>query len=223
VEEQGQLQGEKGKREKKRWRLWLLRVHPFERIEIRDLARLILARMTELDKEGEIKHEAWVTAQFEYPLRSLLIKANGNSTSFLITSLVIVGGGFATSGIAVAAGAGKGSVAAWIVFTIGLLVALAGGVAQQFRFGVRANERRTLAVSMREEGWKFVYEVGDYGDGKTALATFQTRVYEFQRRMADVGAIESEESQESASKVRVAQGAKDGSPGDIPTPTPPAR
>jgi hypothetical protein len=165
------------------------RVQKYELIGISQLSDLVLAQMDEEEPDGGAKNEAWVASQFHYPLRSWLIKAKWNSVTFVGLSLVIVGGGFATSGITAAAGASKGSAAAWIIFAIGLLVALVGGVSQQFRFGVRADERRALANSLRAEGWSYVYKIGEYANSG-ASAAFRAKVEELQTHAAQVAIIE---------------------------------
>lgn len=175
------------------------KVQKFELIEIEQLSDEVLKRMNEIQPDAVDRHKAWVAAEFRFPLRSLLIKAGHNSTFFVLLSMVVVTGGFATSGIAVAGGAGEGSAAAWVVFAIGLIVALAGGIAQIFRFGVRSNTRRTLALNLREEGWNFVYKDGDYAEDKEALKTFRARVTEIQRRIADVAQIDSDTQAGSSS------------------------
>lgn len=168
------------------------KVQKFELIEVEQLSDQVLKRMNEVQTGVDDKHKAWVAAEFRYPLRSLLIKAGHNSTFFVLLSMVVVAGGFATSGIAVAGGAEKGSSTAWVIFAIGLIVALAGGIAQIFRFGVRSNARRTLALSLREEGWNFVYKDGDYAEDKEALHKFRARVTDIQRRIANVAKIDSD-------------------------------
>lgn len=187
------------RREGRRWSALFGKVQEFELIEVRQLSAEVLKRMKALQPDAVDMHEGWVAAEFRFPLRSLLIKAGHNSTFFVLLSMVVVAGGFATSGIAVAAGADKGSLAAWIVFAVGLIVALAGGIAQTFRFGVRANARRTLALTLREEGWSFVYKEGDYAKDKEALQKFRTRVTEIQRRVAEVASIDSEAQAGAAS------------------------
>ena len=168
------------------------KVQKFELIEVEQLSDVVLKRMNEVQPDAADRHKAWVAAEFRYPLRSLLIKAGHNSTFFVLLSMVVVAGGFATSGIAVAGGAEKGSSLAWVVFAIGLIVALAGGVAQIFRFGTRSNARRTLALNLREEGWNFAYKDGDYVEDQEALQKFRARVTDIQRRIADVARIDSD-------------------------------
>lgn len=168
--------------------LRLARVQEFELVEISQLARLVLKRMNDEESADGEKNEAWVGSQFHYPLRSWLIKANWNSVTFVGLSMVVVGGGFATSGISVAA---KGSAASWVIFGIGLLVALVGGISQQFRFGVRANERRALAASLRGEGWRYVFKVGDYAR-QDASAVFRAKVEELQHHAAQLAVIDGD-------------------------------
>jgi len=172
----------------------LASVQEYELIEARQLAAEVLGRMKELQPGVDRRHDAWVAAEFQFPLRSLLIKAAFNSSLFLGISMVVVAGGFATSGLTIAADASQGSLVAWIVFSIGLLVALAGGLAQIFRFGVRSNERRTLAILLKEEGWNFVYKEGPYAKDADALQRFRARIHELQRRGGDIASIESEAS-----------------------------
>jgi Protein of unknown function (DUF4231) len=190
----------------------LTRVPRFELEEIEQLSELIVRRLGEWQPKDAEKHQAWVASRFRYPLRSLLIKANGNAALYVATTLVVVAGGFATSGIAAAAGAAKGSSSAWVVFGIGLLVALAGAISQQFRFGFRSSQRLTLAVSLREEGWHFVYLTGDYSlPTQDAFPLFQTRVDDIHRRMAQVGELETTPVQK-ASATRRRAGATSGRP-----------
>lgn len=194
----GAMNGEEGTDREKRGRkrrplsAYFGKVQKFELIEVEQLSDEVLKRMNKTQPDADERHKAWVAAEFRYPLRSLLIKAGHNSTYFALLSIVVVAGGFATSGIAVAGGAGEGSSAAWVVFAIGLIVALAGGIAQIFRFGVRSNARRALALNLREEGWNFVYKEGDYTNDADALRKFRARVNEIQRRIAEVASIDSE-------------------------------
>jgi hypothetical protein len=185
---------EKRRRKRRPLSAFFSKVQKFELIEVEQLSDEVLKRMNKAqpDDDDDDKHKAWVAAEFRYPLRSLLIKAGHNSTFFVLLSMVVVAGGFATSGIAVAGGAEKGSSTAWVVFAIGLTVALAGGIAQIFRFGVRSNARRTLALSLREEGWNFVYKDGDYAEDEEALQKFRARITDIQRRVADVANVDSD-------------------------------
>jgi hypothetical protein len=162
----------------------------FELTEVWQLSQLIRARLDKIDTDASERHKAWVASRIRYPLRDLLIVANRDATSHVLFSLVVVAGGFATSGIAVAAGAGKGSAGSWIVFGIGLVVALAGAMSQQIRFGVRSGERRTLAVALREQGWHFANGTGDYVDDTTAFTAFEARVDDIHRRIAQVDVLE---------------------------------
>jgi hypothetical protein len=175
------------------------RVQKFELVEVEQLSEEVLKRMKKLQPDADATHEKWVAAEFRYPLRSLLIKAGRNSMAFATLSLVVVVGGFATSGLAVAGGAEKGSAVAWGIFLIGLIVALAGGISQIFRFGIRSNARRTLALNLREEGWSFVYRDGDYADGGEPSRKFRARVTDIQRRVADVARIDSDTQAGSSS------------------------
>jgi hypothetical protein len=149
-------------------------------------------------------HRAWVEAQFQNPLESMLAKKNTDAWLFACTSLVLVAGGFATSGIAVAGGGGSGSSEAWVVFAIGLLVAFVGGMSQLFRFGVRADRRRALAVGLREEGWRYVFGEGEYaGDTADVAMTFRRRVAEINRQIAEVATLETEASRQATSVDRL--------------------
>jgi hypothetical protein len=141
------------------------------------------------------RYTDWVTSRFAYPLRALLVKAGSNTRGYLFLNLIVIGGGFATSGIAVAAGTGhKSSTAAWIVFGVGLAVALAGGVSQILRPGFRATQRITLAMELREEGWAFAMCTKDYPEAEPQVAfeRFEQRVSNIHRRAAQVIGLEPE-------------------------------
>ncbi len=125
----------------------------------------------------------------------------------MLLSLVVVAGGFATSGIAAAAGHGaRGSVTSWIIFGIGLVLALVGGANQLFRPSFRANERTSIALDMREEGWAFAMSAGDYepllAEPAAAFSKFQDRVAEFQRHIVQVSILASEQAASARPKKR---------------------
>ncbi len=134
----------------------------------------------------------WLASRFTYPLRSLLIQASRGGRFYALLNLGVVGGGFATSGIAVATGSGtRGSSASWVVFGLGLTVALAGGVTQLFRPGHRATERATLAAQLREEGWAFANATGPYAAADHAsFELLDRRVSDIHRRAAHIAALE---------------------------------
>jgi Protein of unknown function (DUF4231) len=92
-----------------------------------------------------------------------------NSVSNTFITLLIVAGGFATSGIAVAAGGGRGSKTGWIVFAIGIVVAVAGAIARLFNPETRALELKSIVAKMIAEAWDFIENAGVY-----ASATSQT-------------------------------------------------
>jgi hypothetical protein len=168
-------------------------IRTYELREVEQLGALILARLNAEDTPAKDAHGPWVASRVVYPLRSLLIKSGYNSLAYLVASLIALGGGFATSGIAVAAGASKGTASAWVIFGIGLLVALAGGLSQRFRFGFRSSERLTLASALREESWHFVYRTGGYSDPiASAFQAFQAKVDELHRRIDQVTTLESQ-------------------------------
>lgn len=160
----------------------------YELQEVWRLSELIRERLDEIEKGANARHKEWVASRFRYPLRAALILANRDGTSYIAFTLIVVAGGFATSGIAVATGAGKGSTASWVVFGIGLLVALAAAFSQQLRFGVRSNERRALAVAMREHGWHFVNQTGAYADLEphAAFARFEAQLDDIHHRNSQV-------------------------------------
>ena len=137
----------------------------------------------------------WVLENFTRSLRTLLLQSSRNGRGNIILSIVIIAGGFATSGIAVAAGTGhKGTSTSWIVFSVGLAVALAGGISQLFRPGYRATQRLTLARDLKEQGWAFVNaNTADYkGDLQSAFDLFDQRVTAINRRSVELIGLEPE-------------------------------
>jgi hypothetical protein len=186
------VDGEKPRSRAGRWVRFGLGTPEFELEEVWQLSELIRGRLDGMDDDASERHRAWVSSRFRYPLRSVLIVANRDATSHVGLSLILVAGGFATSGIAVAAGAGKGTAGSWVVFGIGLLVALAAAISQLLRFGVRSNERRALAVALREQGWHFANRTRDYsGDDQPAFALFESRLDELHLRLAQVDVLEA--------------------------------
>ena len=188
----GVIEPEKSRSTVGRWVRFGLGTPTFELVEVWQLSELIRARLDAIDAKAPERNKAWVESRIRYPLRALLIVANRDATNHVGFSLIVVAGGFATSGIAVAAGAGKGSAGSWVVFGIGLVVALAGALSQQLRFGVRSNERRTLAVALRQEGWHFANGTGEYANQTQAsFDQFETRVDDIHRRIAQVDLLEA--------------------------------
>ncbi len=177
-------------------------VPQFELKEVFQLGGHIATRLDQLaggTPGDQQRLRDWVASRFTFPLRSLLLQANRNASGFVVVNALIVGGGFATSGIAAAAGSGgRGSATGWVIFVIGLVVALAGAISQQLRFGFRSSERRTLAVALRQEGWAFANSLGDYaGDTVAAFALFDQRVAEIHRRAAQVGSLETDSTSQA--------------------------
>jgi hypothetical protein len=135
----------------------------------------------------------WLLYSFQRPLEDLILKAGQNALAYLILNLVVIGGGFATSGVSLAAQSGDSFDPSWLVFGIGLFVALAGGLSQQFRFGFRSSERRTLVLAFFNEGWHFALSTGAYVLEKdSAWALFGQRIDKLNERAAAVESIESE-------------------------------
>jgi hypothetical protein len=187
----------------------------FELQEVWQLSQLIRARLDKMDGSASDRHREWVASRFRYPLRALLIVANRDATNHMAFTLMVVAGGFATSGIAVAAGAGKGSAGSWVVFGIGLVVALAAATSQQLRFGLRSNERRSLAVALREEGWHFVNGSGDYGIAdRPAFVLFEARVDEIHRSIGTVDVLDPTASHDQ--KEQPAEGPSQKAAGEAP-------
>jgi hypothetical protein len=160
----------------------------------------------------------WVTYQFRKPLERLLKQARTDTVSHRATNLVIIAGGFATSGLAVAAGENPGTAVRWVVFSVGLIVALAGGVAQTFRLGPRAGGRQALAAELRGEGWALVHKHGRYREtappdparetpapntgaakAPTAFERFDAQVSDIHRRAREIATPEGPTMDQSPS------------------------
>lgn len=151
----------------------------------------IEARLAESNGETDTQRD-WLAHNFRRQAHDLVDKAHGNSRAYVVVNLVVIGGGFATSGIALAA-RGTSFNTSWIVFGVGLLVALAGGLSQQFRFGFRSSERRTLVLAFLHEGWHFAMATGAYaGQHEKAWHLFVERIDALNNRAAAVASIESE-------------------------------
>ena len=195
-----------GHRQRRSWiflqRLWRgLGVAQYELIGVIQLGQHVLKRVEALPPPAHDPdlYKNWVASEFTYPLRDLLWGSARDRRTHTVLSMVVVVGGFATSGIAAAAShSGRGHTTSWIIFGIGLVLALVGGLNQIFRPSFRANERTSIAVEMREEGWSFALSTGDYApltaDSQAAFAKFQARVAEFQRRIAAIRVLASEQS-----------------------------
>lgn len=170
--------------------------------EVNALGQHILLRLQFLPVRDKYETEGmkqqrlrdWVLENFTRSLRTLLLQSSRNGRGNIILSIVVIAGGFATSGIAVAAGTGhRGTGTSWIVFSVGLAVALAGGISQLFRPGYRATQRLTLARDLKEQGWAFVNANTDYkGDIEAAFDLFDQRVTAINRRSVELIGLEPE-------------------------------
>lgn len=189
----------------------LVGVRPYELREVYQIETHIIERLGELPSHVNQQQRLrdWVASRFTFPLRSLLIQAKGNGKYFFVLNTIVVAGGFTTSGIAVAAGAHKGSAVAWIIFGFGLLVAVAGGITQVYRPGHRASERLTLVMKLREEGWAFANATGVYAiDVEKAYRVFDARLTEFHREATHISLIDGDESTITAAKAATAAALK---------------
>lgn len=172
-----------------------------ERDEVVSLGEFIANRLTcplgsgnqESNQARKDRLQEWVTARFTRPLQKLLVQASRNAKGYALLSVFIIGGGFATSSIAVAAGTGKNSTS-WIVFSVGLVVALAGGVSQLYRPGYKATQIFALAMKLREVGWDFANGTGDYkgDDIQSLFILFDGQVSEIHWRAARIMDFEPE-------------------------------
>lgn len=164
-------------------------VPTYELVEVEQLGSLILRRLEQDPSLSSAVYGPWVSSRVTFPLRSLLLQASRNTRGAILLNLIVVAGGFATSGIAVANQAGGKS---WIVFAIGIIVAMGGAITQFFRPAFRATERTSLAVELREQGWAFATASGVYaGEVAEVLPTFQAKVSDIHRRAARVSALDS--------------------------------
>jgi hypothetical protein len=165
--------------------------------ELRGVIQLgnhILERLSGLESPaGSNLYHDWVASEFTFPLRALLWGSARSRRAHMLLNLLVVAGGFATSGIAVAGGSGhRGSATSWVVFGLGLVLAVIGGANQLFRPGYRATERTAVAVEFREEGWAFAMALGLYtGELPAAFDVFQQRVAALQRRIAKIGELQA--------------------------------
>jgi hypothetical protein len=180
-------------------------VPKYEREEVFQLGRHVLSRLKQIKSEASTNDETllddWVACRFTYPLRALIFQSSRNSRGQVLLSLIVIGLGFATSGIAVAHGGGTiSSTTSWTVFAFGLIVALAGGLSQLFRPGYRASQTISLVIQFREEGWAFANMTGAYAsDDDKAFNTFDESISIILKQAAQVRTLEALPAQ-SASK-----------------------
>lgn len=79
----------------------------------------------------------------------------------------------------------------WLVFALGLLVAICGAVEEFFRFGERWRHYRQHLEALKTEGWQFVQLIGNYSNDQypshaEAYAKFATRIEEILQREVGV-------------------------------------
>lgn len=137
----------------------------------------------------------WVQHRYTALLKRMVRNSDESRAWHLMTSMIIIAGGFATSGIAVAVGSKKGTGTAWVVFGIGVIVALAGGIAQIFRLAQRASGWAELAESLRAEGWALVNGHDPYSTatlkGQSEFEVFDRNISEIHHRADTLGRLET--------------------------------
>lgn len=179
-------------------------VKPYEQREVYQIEKHVLERLAHLpqapDQTQRLKD--WVASRLTYPLLALLKQAKGNGKFFFGLNTVVVGGGFTTSSIALAAGTHKSQAIPWVIFGFGLAVALAGGITQVFRPGHRSSERWTLVMKLREDGWAFANSTGMYAvDVAKAFLIFDARLTEIHRQAIHVALIDGDDATVAAAKA----------------------
>jgi hypothetical protein len=102
----------------------------------------------------------FIELRFRRPLAVYAQRAPRYRFGFTALTVVAIGAGFATSGVAVASG--NTSSAKWIVFTLGLLVAIVNSVQQNWKPSQRSASEYQAAAALKTEGWNFVYKRGAY-------------------------------------------------------------
>jgi len=179
-------------------------VPPLDLAEVRHVAQEVRRTLkgtgaTRAETSGDDGHD-WVSYRFEGLWLRLLFQSYSNARDHLVVNTVVIAGGFATSGLAVTATKGgahtsASTTTAWVVFAIGLAVALAGGVSQLYRPGHRATGRSELAARLRDEGWALIDGHGDYAgkQGGDLFEVFDTRVAEVRRAAAELSKLADEQ------------------------------
>lgn len=79
----------------------------------------------------------------------------------------------------------------WVVFALGLLVAVSGALEEFFRFGERWRHYRQHLEALKTEGWQFVQLIGNYASEQypthaAAYTKFATRIEEILQREVGV-------------------------------------
>lgn len=176
--------------------LTMFRVPSYQLVEVRQLHRHMMARLGRLatSPEDHERLEDWLRSRFTFPMRSMMIEAKRGGVGYAALNLVVIGGGFATSGVAVAGNSGsKGQVLGWVVFALGLVVALAGGVNQLYRPGHRATERGVIVGQLREAGWAFANSLAPYdGEEQAAFEILDSRICDIHGRATALAAVEEQ-------------------------------
>jgi hypothetical protein len=149
---------------------------------------------------GTRADSTWVKYRFEGPLLALLRGSYSNARTHFFVNMAVIVGGFATSGIAVASGNattsgsnGGHNTLAWVVFAIGLLVALSGGISQIFRPGQRSTGRSLLAAELLNEGWALDGRHGIYkasAEPNELFILFDRRIGEIRGQAFQLGVLD---------------------------------
>ena len=184
----------------RRWKTRLERaVHPRMRVELREadeLGRLVLAALSPKGSQGapanHLAVDRWVQYRYTEVLKDLIKHTGGYKKWNVLTGVIIIVGGFATSGVAVAAGNDAPRSIPWVVFGFGLLVAFSGALAQILKLGPQTVLYIHLTRELRDEGWALVHGHGPYTGGPAEKFTeFDRRVTEIDARAESLGAPET--------------------------------
>jgi hypothetical protein len=160
--------------------------------EPEELSSLILER---LEKDPQGPFDEFVEHRFWRPFEHSVKRADLYSAAFTGFTLLVIGGGVASSILSEVPGNPHTAIA-----IIGVAVALAAAVNRLWRPGLRAALRHRTANELRREGWNFVCEQGHY-ERSDDTDQEDKRIQLFFRRVEKINApVEAIDEQEMEGK-----------------------
>jgi hypothetical protein len=131
-----------------------------------DTARLVARILDRLPADDadplNRAHRDFIKRRYAFHLVAYSVGAPRYDFAFNFLSLTSIVAALGSSGLSAAAGDGNGGTTRWIVFALGIVVALFTGVVQLVRPAQRATTRYQAANALRRAGWDFALARNDY-------------------------------------------------------------
>lgn len=172
--------------------------HPFRELgrDRREEAACLRLRIEE-KASSVIRDANWLdcflTYRFEIPLRRHGWRGPWYGRAFTYLSVAAIAAGVASSAIS---SQGSDGSLRWVVFSLGLVVAIATAMNQLWKPAQRSVGAYRAGNALRREGWDYVNDRGRYrkvqGDRKSAFDTLIDQIRDIQAQVDSIDEVQAE-------------------------------